>query len=329
MGRSSAAFNADAERGNYQWQMGRLLAPDGAAIRSHHDIADTVEWLGGFLSARGVRLAASGYFRTAERHVSTYLRWRAGEDVALAMDRQVEVVRATHSFVRVARALRRAFEARNVAGLDAKVRELADQPFGLQDTRGSNHARDTMWELFVGAVLAQVDPDVRFESPDIRLRFRGHDWGIECKVMASRRIDQHRQLLKKAAEQIEDSTADFGLIFANITNQLDHTALFAPHEAGGVLTWESRARAAAAMSEQITALQARWDAAKFRERLGRGEGSRRLAKVRGAAMFGEAVVNTRGGLNDQTHTQFYGNRALLFDEEALVMAFAAAFDETT
>jgi hypothetical protein len=315
--------------GNYAWQMGRLFAPDGAAIRSHQDIAGTVEWLRRFLSARGVRLAASGYFRAAEGHVSTYLRWRSGEDVGLSMHRQIEMVRATHSFIRIARALRRAFDGRDAPGLDAKVRELADQPFGLQDARGSNHARDTMWELFVGAVFAQVDPGVRFESPDIRLRFRGHDWGIECKVLVSRRIDQHRQLLRKAAEQIEDSTADFGLVFANITNQLDHSTLFAPHEAGGVLTWESRAKAEAAMGDQIKALQASWDAAKFRERLGRGEGRRPLTKVRGAAMFGEAVVNTRGGLNDQTHTQFYGNRALLFDEEALVVAFAAAFNETT
>ena len=271
----------------------------------------------------------TGYFREADGHVAKYLRWREGGELGLTVAAQIEMVRTVHSFVRVARALRSAFDGRVVPGIDAKVRELSDQPFGLQDAEGSNHTRDTMWELFVGAVLLHIDPGLRFENPDIRLRYQGADWAVECKVLNSKRLDQHRKLLRKAAEQIEDSTADFGLIWANVTNQIDHATLIAPHSGGGVLTWETRARASAAMADQVKALESRWDHQKFRQRLGRGERDRELRKVRGAAMFAECVVNTRGGLNDQTHTQFYGNRGLPYHEEDLVLAFAAAFDSAT
>lgn len=309
--------------------MARLWSPDGAAVRSEADLEAASAWLKAFVSARGVSVACNGYFRTANAALTRYLRWRTDGLGFRDVTDQIRCIREVHAYMRVSRALRRAFDSRSVPGLDAKVAELRDQPFGLQSATASNHSRNTIWELFVGAVFVHVDPGLRFEEPDIRVRHGGIDWGVACKLVTSRNVARHRDRLRDAAEQIESSGADFGLAWVNVTALIDHAALLAPHPDGGARMWASAGSAAAALCEQVVGLERQWDEARLRERMGQGRDAVAFRRIRGAALFAESVMGVSGRLDDQSRTQFYGNRPLPVLEENLVVAFNEALGEAT
>ena len=93
--------------------------------------------------------------------------------------------------------------------------------------------------------------------------------------------------------------------------------------------WGSAEAASEALGREVLEVEKRWDRERFRARLGSGQDGRVLRKVRGAVVFAESVMGVRGRLDDQTRTQFYGNRPLPYPQEDLVLAFNAALGEAT
>ena len=309
--------------------MTRLLSPDGRSVRTWKDVPDSLDWLEQWLARHGFRAAANGYLSKARLDVERNLRWRRSEHEFETLASQLGCIRRSHSHIRILRALRGAFEKRTVPGLEAKLAILRDQPMGLQDINKNNPTRDIIWEIFVGACFSHVVRDLRFGEPDIRFRFCGVDWAIECKAVHSEQTKQHRKALRRAAVQIEESDADVGMVWLNITSQIDHDSLLRPATSTGVLSWTSPRAAATALARQVEALREQWDQQRFAVRLTRGPGDLELRRIRGAAMFAESVMHVDRMLDDHSHTYFYPCRNVSFHEDEIIGAFRSGLNRAT
>lgn len=68
------------------------------------------------------------------------------------------------------------------------------------------------------------------DNPDVMLDFRGQRWALALKTLHSRKPRTIYDNIKKAADQIEASSASYGLVVLNVKNLLDYDALWpSPH----------------------------------------------------------------------------------------------------
>lgn len=84
--------------------------------------------------------------------------------------------------------------------------------------------RDLMWELYLATLCLRIGDDVQIsdKNPDIRFRVRNVRWGVEAKLIHSRRRNRQIDAVKEAIKQLEKSEIDRGFVAVNLTSALDH-----------------------------------------------------------------------------------------------------------
>ena len=88
-----------------------------------------------------------------------------------------------------------------------------------------------MFELLVALCLLSEISGLeldrgRGDNPDLLFRYRDRTWGLACKRLYSSQPARFRDTVRKAIAQIENSTAETGLVFVSLTNVLDHEAFY-------------------------------------------------------------------------------------------------------
>lgn len=86
------------------------------------------------------------------------------------------------------------------------------------ETDSSSKARNTQFELFVGAWLSAGGVPVRWEEPDLRMLYYGQELGVVVKRVRSRAKFVRRAC--DGADQIEEHTA-VGVVAINVDHLLD------------------------------------------------------------------------------------------------------------
>jgi hypothetical protein len=89
-------------------------------------------------------------------------------------------------------------------------------------------------ELYVACLAVHCGESVRLDhptnakgdNPDILLSWRDKIWALAIKTPSSRHGQTLFENIEKAAEQIERSAADKGLVVLNVKNIIDHEALW-------------------------------------------------------------------------------------------------------
>lgn len=138
------------------------------------------------------------------------------------------------------------------------------------DKAESDDAARKLVELYVAALAIHCGTNIRLDdpnhskgdNPDILLDFEGCEWAIAIKTVASTSGQTIFERIKEAAEQIDRSGAERGLILLNVKDSVDHKTFWSR-------TFVDENEAVAALRSEVEALceaadkdrpQSEWDA---------------------------------------------------------------------
>jgi len=231
-------------------------------------------WFRQQLAAKGMQLhpksfVAQALDALAEMAEGIAGRWRPSEG-----EDQGEKIRSASGILFLIRAVRRALERRPDAfsskwslfrGADVNL-----TAYGAQMTQ----ERDKMWELLVAALCEREFDGVRLanhENPDIRCLLRGEEWGIECKLLYTKKVSAQQDQLIEKAKQLEEAGIKRGVIAVNITGLLDHRAYIDSFRFFPAPEGMSRAELSADLGRQTQAVVDSISTPAFKRRLFRND----------------------------------------------------------
>lgn len=106
----------------------------------------------------------------------------------------------------------------------AQLRTLTrSNPVLTAPARVSHKDRNVTWELLLAALAAPFTAAARLaEPPDVKCTFQGKTVGLSAKVVYTKRTDEFRSDVVKAARQLEHADVDLGLAALNLVEVFPH-----------------------------------------------------------------------------------------------------------
>lgn len=114
--------------------------------------------------------------------------------------------------------------------------EMLSQTTVLQNSASpvTDGAANKVIELYIACLAMSFGKNIALDhphnskgdNPDVMLDFRSRRWAIALKTLHSHKARTIYDNIKKAADQIEASSANHGLIILNVKNLLDYNALW-------------------------------------------------------------------------------------------------------
>lgn len=203
-------------------ELKRILTDKGISIQSAQSFQENLDWLKGYLSDHDLRYDQSTYL--GEAISISELFHRAISDKTLVDEEML-----TTSFVRQAISL---YYFIRVVKLLAKIdppdwmlnmfRECVNAPMPFTHHYKKSQKRNIFWEFVCLCICADCFKDVRRDEPDLIVSWNNINWGIACKTLYSDKPNQQIKRLADGAKQIERSSCDYGIVFADVSNLIDH-----------------------------------------------------------------------------------------------------------
>jgi hypothetical protein len=174
---------------------------------------------------------------TPDRHSVLAERLSHMEEIGLAWDgshrrqnrpRIPDYLRSAFGMDYLLRALQRAEQRFDKAELDGALQAFSGEDVLMTDAVARKGKRDRAWELLVACIVAPSAASLQLNgnsSPDIELAYGGARFGMECKMLNSRKPDTLTKSIVDGAKQLEKPAIDYGVVVVNATCLIDHARL--------------------------------------------------------------------------------------------------------
>ena len=109
----------------------------------------------------------------------------------------------------------------------------------FKEDESSNHARNAMFELSMGAMVARqgLRPALNTGNPDVSFQFEGRSVKMECKrvLSESKIMERLREGIKQLGKSVQTGSSDVGLVAISLSKLLNPGDKFlvadSPHDA--------------------------------------------------------------------------------------------------
>lgn len=270
------------------------------------DSADVL-WFGRALRERGVNLPA---------HITPALE--AAHDIGIIIHGTKLLADKLPEGVRVQTHIPSTFDIRLAAAVISLIRAfrraLSRDPELLEDAwrvisggaplaipQHQTNNRDHIWEVINAAVHSQFASDVQLNESgagaDVKGMFRGVQWGIECKVLYTAKVERRIDRIIDGVKQLEsDSSIEKGVVAVNVTDCIDHDR-FQHSLTGDRLVFPSTREATKALAAAVKKLALDTSTASLQQRLVLDKHGNRRGKCRAVIYVGQTVALAGGRLN--------------------------------
>jgi hypothetical protein len=198
----------------------------GVTLTSATNTGKHGEWFREFLADRGIALGSHTPFARSLATLQRFAGLTAGDPQPQLTVREMYVLAADGIGTDfMTKAIHRTI-ARTAEPFTTFWPEFAVAD-AVQTRRGvDSQSRNRLWELLVGALVADFATDIGAEEPDLRCTFLGRRWGIACKSFYTQNRNRQVEAIVEGAKQLEGTPVDRGIVAVNLGNVFPHLETF-------------------------------------------------------------------------------------------------------
>jgi hypothetical protein len=269
--------------------------------------SDDVLWFGRTLRERGVDLPAHitpALEAARELGIIVHLTKLAADKLPQGVRLQTHIpntfdIRLAAAVISLIRAFRRAL-SRDPKLLEGAWRVISGgAPLAIPQRQTND--RDHVWEVVNAAIHSRFASDVQLNESgagvDVKGMFRGVQWGVECKVLYTAKVERRIDRIITGVKQLEsDTSVEKGVVAVNVTDCIDH-ARFQHSLTGDGSVFPSPAEATKALAAAVKKLAVETSTASLQQRLTVDKHGNRRSKCRAVIYVGQTVALAGGRLN--------------------------------